>query len=192
MGRITEVVKNLLIINILVFFSARYLLERFGVEDYLWLRGKNLEGSNLYQLFTYQFMHSDERHLLFNMMGLYLMGPMVESVLGQRRFLFLYITAGLCGGAAQYFLHANGISAGASACLYGVTTAFALMFPDAKMMIFPLPFEVKAIYLALFYLSYSLFAGKLGITEDIGHFAHFAGGIAGAILIYRWGLSAFK
>ena len=48
---------------------------------------------------TYMFLHdpSGLSHILFNMLGLYFFGPVVEGRLGSKHFLRLYFASGLTG-----------------------------------------------------------------------------------------------
>lgn len=91
-GRMTEVVKNLLIINVLVFFLLQALspeMAKMGMLHY-WEN----PGFQPFQLVTSFFMHQDFWHLLFNMLVLFFLGGAVEETLGVKRFLMLYLVAG--------------------------------------------------------------------------------------------------
>ena len=188
MMRITDVVKNLLILNVIIFFVVRYDLIPFipGLIKYFVLEpiGPDFEP---YQIATHMFMHGDEQHLLFNMLMLFFIGPAVEQTLGPKRFLLLYIIAGV-SSAFLHLLISNGSVVGASGALYGILVAFATMFPNMKMIIFPLPFEVKAKYLVGAYVVYDLYTGLTGYDDNIAHFAHIGGAIAGFVMIYFWNM----
>lgn len=188
MLRLTDVVKNLLIINVLVYFIVQYNLIPFlpNLIQYFVLQpfGRGFEP---YQLITHMFMHGNESHLLFNMLMLFFIGPAVEQTLGQKRFLILYMIAGLSSAFLHLFI-SQGNVVGASGALYGVLVAFATMFPNMKMMIFPLPFEIKAKYLVGAYVLYDLYSGVSGASTGIAHFAHIGGAIAGFALIYYWNM----
>lgn len=55
-----------------------------------------LEGQ-LWRLITYQFVHANFGHILFNMWALYFFGPAVEQAMGPRRFLAFYLACGVAG-----------------------------------------------------------------------------------------------
>lgn len=93
MGRITDVVKNLLIINVIIFFGTQALPE--GIKKMGNMYFPLSENFQPYQIITNMFMHADFQHLLFNMMTLFFLGPLVEQVLGSKRFLQLYFFSGL-------------------------------------------------------------------------------------------------
>ena len=48
-----------------------------------------------WQIVTHMFMHGGFMHIFFNMFALWMFGVPVEQVLGSRRFLFIYFSAGL-------------------------------------------------------------------------------------------------
>ena len=96
MGRITETVKVLLIINIIFFIGAYSLGPRAVSWFGLWF----FENENfaVWQLVTHMFMHGGFMHILFNMYALWAFGSPIEQILGQKKFLFFYFSAGI--GAA--------------------------------------------------------------------------------------------
>ena len=73
MGRITDAVKNLLIINVIVFFGTQALPE--GIKSMGNMYFPLSENFQPYQILTNMFMHADFQHLLFNMMTLFFLGP---------------------------------------------------------------------------------------------------------------------
>jgi membrane associated rhomboid family serine protease len=200
MLRITEVVKNLLIINVLVFFAVRYLIPIPGIEKYFMLVSPGYQFSDgqggLYvfepvQIITHMFMHADEKHLLFNMLGLYFLGPWTETSLGHKRFLILYLLSGFAASVAQVFM-TTGIIVGASGAVYGVLAAFATMFPNAEMMLLFPPIPIKAKYLAIGLIAIGLFSGVTGAQAGIGHYAHVGGAIMGFFLVRYWKMANLR
>ncbi len=93
MGRITDVVKNLLIINVIIFFGTQALPEEIKSLGNMYFPLSN--HFEPYQIITNMFMHADFQHLLFNMMTLFFLGPLVEQVLGAKKFIQLYFFSGL-------------------------------------------------------------------------------------------------
>lgn len=89
---ITPVVKNLLIINVIVYFGATSLSQM--MPDLAMYFPMSNEFSP-YQIVTHFFMHGDTQHLIYNMLGLFFLGPMVEKTLGSSDFLKLYILSAL-------------------------------------------------------------------------------------------------
>ncbi len=90
------VIKNLLILNVLVFLAQivpetnRILINWFG----LWpLGGSPIIGLGEFwpwQLLSYGFLHGSPSHLLFNMFALWMFGVQIENTWGSQRFLAFY------------------------------------------------------------------------------------------------------
>ncbi|GJM61979.1 MULTISPECIES: rhomboid family intramembrane serine protease [Persicobacter] len=95
-GRITPMVKNLLIINAAVYFLAEYILP--GVTNYGALRYINSTYFLPFQIVTYMFLHGGFWHLFSNMFGLFIFGPLLEQVWGSKRFLVYYMACGIGAG----------------------------------------------------------------------------------------------
>ncbi|WGK64383.1 rhomboid family intramembrane serine protease [Croceiramulus getboli] len=98
MARITETVKILIITNVLVWLCAQFLLPSAIEILGLWFpKNPNFQ---VWQPLTHMFMHDQSSifHILFNMYALWMFGSPIEAILGQKRFIFFYFSAGL--GAA--------------------------------------------------------------------------------------------
>src|SRR5687768_5462619 len=78
---------------------------------------------------TYMFVHAGFAHLFFTMIGLYFFGPRLESRLGSRSFLTLYLLAGLGGAVFSFVFSREAGVVGASGCVYGVLLGFAMFWP---------------------------------------------------------------
>ena len=76
---------------------------------------------------------------------------------------------------------------GASGALYGVVAAFAILYPDFKLMLIFLPIPVRARYFVPFLLAVDLFLGVMNFGWDpIAHFAHLGGALGGGLLAWYW------
>ncbi|WP_228063645.1 rhomboid family intramembrane serine protease [Faecalibacter rhinopitheci] len=101
---IPTITKNLLIINGL-FFLATYIFESKGI-DLTVILGAFYPGSpnfQTWQVLSHMFMHGGFQHILFNMFALWMFGAAVETTIGAKNFLKLYIFAGF-GGFILYNL----------------------------------------------------------------------------------------
>ena len=94
MGRITEVIKHLVIINV-IFFIAPQLLPNLGLESLFALYFPENPKFGFWQFLTHMFMHGGFAHILFNMYGLWAFGTPLEQMWGRNKFLFFYFSAGL-------------------------------------------------------------------------------------------------
>ncbi len=209
------VTKNLIIINILLFFGG-IVAAKYGIklEEYLGLHFFLADDFNLAQLFTYMFMHGGFTHIFFNMFALFMFGRILEQVWGPRRFLFYYIVCGVGAGLiqelVQYIHYSVELSAydsvniggeiismaqylnkmitvGASGAIYAILLAFGMLFPNQSLFIFPLPMPIKAKYFVIGYAALELFLGiSNNASDNVAHFAHLGGMLFGFILIMYW------
>ncbi|MDX2190631.1 MAG: rhomboid family intramembrane serine protease [Bacteroidota bacterium] len=92
---ITPAVRNLLLINLVVFITDKFV---FDLTNLFGLR--YIYGSEFYpfQFFTYMFLHADFSHIFFNMFALFMFGPLLERFWGPKKFLIFYIITGIGGG----------------------------------------------------------------------------------------------
>ena len=134
---------------------------------------------------TYQFVHADGFHLLFNMISLFFFGPRVESRLGGPSFLGLYFASGVMGAILSLFSpHVRII--GASGAIFGVMLAFAMYWPRDLIYIWgilPVPAFVLIGVMTIMNLMPAISA--LGSRDGIAHFAHL-GGFLGGFLFLKW------
>jgi membrane associated rhomboid family serine protease len=190
MGTLTPVVKRLLIANIAVFAVS---MLTGGLGDLLYslfqLDPSSLgRGLQLWRLITYQFLHDrgSIMHILFNMLGLFFLGPALERYLSSRRFLFFYLGCGAAGGLFYLLLVAVGFlppipMVGASGAILGMLAACAILFPQFVVIIlfFPVPIRTAAALLTAMYVFFVLTRG----VNAGGHAAHLAGMAAGALYV---------
>ncbi len=196
MGQITDVVKHLLLINVIIFLGTTALMPetRLALAMYY----PSSEYFQPYQLITHMFMHANLGHLFFNMLSLFFLGPWVERRLGARKFLTFYLVSGF--GAAglhllvRYYLitqmgytgEMNIPVLGASGAVYGVLAGFGTLFPNARLMLLFPPSPIKAKYLAIGLIVIDLFTGISGTRTGVAHFAHVGGAVAGFLMIMYW------
>lgn len=182
MNSLTDVVKNLLLINVVVYFALT--LPFFAnYYDYFVLYPLDTPRFHPIQILTHMFNHGGISHLFFNMLTLYFFGPNVERVWGPRKFLFYYLVCGL-GSVLLHVLFGGGSAVlGASGAISGVLLAFAFLYPNAKVMLLIPPIPLKAKYLVMILLAVDLYLGISGASTGIAHFAHLGGALIGAILI---------
>lgn len=197
---ITPVVKQLLIINIIFFIGT----EIIGDPAYIYFALFSFESPNfhVWQLLTHMFMHGGIMHIAFNMFALYSFGSMLEHFWGGRKFLFFYISCGLGAGILNNLINSythdyGSVAVGASGAIYGLLTAFAFMFPDAKLGLMFIPVPVKAKYFVPGLLAVDLFLGLKGNSlfgsggTGIAHFAHIGGALIGFIMMWYWKKNSF-
>ena len=207
-----DVVKHLLIINVLMYL-ATITLERFGIDmtGLFGLHFFKASDFRIYQFVTYMFMHGSFAHLFFNMFALWMFGNTLENLWGSQRFLLFYLVcglgAGLCQELVQYIQYTSTLAdytnvntgsqvipmaaylnrmttVGASGAVYGLLLAFGMMFPDSRIYLYFL-LPIKAKWFVIGYAVIELFSGLAG-GDNIAHFAHLGGMLFGLILILYW------
>ncbi len=171
-----------------VFFAEQALP---GSKDFLYtyfaLSNEGLAHGYVWQLVTYQFMHSGFLHLFFNGWAIYTFGLTLESDLGARRFAALMLASGIIGGvvqaAAGFFLpaHFGGNVVGASACAFGLVAAFAALYPARELtmlVFFIIPVTLAARMLLIISAVIAVLAIILTLfaaTGNVAHAAHLGG-----------------
>ncbi|MEX0876154.1 MAG: rhomboid family intramembrane serine protease [Phycisphaerales bacterium] len=156
----------------------------------------------VWRLLTFQFLHSPHSltHLLFNMFGLWIFGPMVEQFLGRKRYLAFYLVCGLFGGLLFIILtllgsvmQAPGLLpaaytqplVGASAGVFGVIVACAYISPKSEIMLLFPPIPMKMRTFAYGYVAIALISLLMGAQNAGGEAAHIGGALAGFIFIRK-------
>ena len=182
------VVKNILIINV-VLFVAKYLLSNsIDLDRCLDLFPIGTPNFKPHQFITYMFMHADISHIFLNMLGVYMFGSILENIWGAKRFLNYYLLCGLGAAALQLaistFNNEYTILLGASGSVFGLLVAFAMMFPNTELQLyFVIP--VKAKYLVIGYSLFELYNGFFA-NDNVAHFAHLGGLAVGIIIMLIW------
>lgn len=103
------VIKNLLIINFLMFLGSGAVGDFIGVDlkRMLALYFPASPSFMPHQLITHMFMHGDFGHIFFNMFALWMFGVALENMWGSKKFLIYYMITGL--GASAIHLGVNAI-----------------------------------------------------------------------------------
>lgn len=110
LSTLPPVVLNLLAINVVVFILMLIPSAGAWFDRYFALYYFTSPGFRIYQLITYMFVHGGLPHLFFNMFALVMFGRTIEMSMGSARFLFYYITCGICAAFVQMGVFAIYIS----------------------------------------------------------------------------------
>jgi len=192
-GYFTPAVRHLMFANGIIFlFQAvigKTLIYWFGLHPV-----HVFEKFYIWQFVTYMFLHGDFIHVLLNMFILWMIGCEVERYWGDKEFLKYYF---ICGVGAGFFHLIFNISSpvpvvGASGAIYGILIAFAMLFPERLVILFPFPIPIKAKYLAIIFAVLELIFGFFG-QSGVAHFAHLGGMIVGFVFLkLGWKISLFS
>ncbi|MEZ5463816.1 MAG: rhomboid family intramembrane serine protease [Lysobacteraceae bacterium] len=194
--------RNLLWANVIVFLLQQFLGEAAFFDLMLWPLGEvpqrlqmlGVDGFMPWQIVTYAFLHGDFMHLLVNMFGVWMFGSQVERVWGQQRFTIFYFVCVVGAGLTQLVVATLSVrngggfypTIGASGGVFGILLAFALLFPNARIMPLFLPIPIKAPVFVAVYGAMELFFGVTGTVQGVAHFAHLGGMVFGFLLIQYW------
>jgi membrane associated rhomboid family serine protease len=131
---------------------------------------------------TYMFVHGGLLHLFGNALMLFVFGSAVESRMGSRNFILYYLYCGV--GAAVFALGLSGIMnvspfIGASGATLGVALAFAMYWPDAEIIVFPIPLPITARTLVTILVGLDVLFALLVRNDGVAHLAHVGGVLFG-------------
>jgi membrane associated rhomboid family serine protease len=195
----TRAVKQLLIANAAVYLALAlaaaftqfdiklWSFYHFGLVPGLVVRGW------LWQLVTYAFLHDGLWHILFNMLALWMFGAQLEQDWGYNIFLQFYFFCAVGAALTTIAVSFTGLlgaspvvpTVGASGAIFGLLLAFGILHAEAEIMLFPIPFMIKAKYfiMGLIFIEVVLMlsaAHRPG--ESVAYMAHMGGLLFG----YLW------
>jgi membrane associated rhomboid family serine protease len=140
-----------------------------------------------WQLFTYSWLHhpADPMHLLFNLLGLWLIGASLEQRWGSWPFLKFYLLTGFFGGVAVILVAlifgATSPVLGASAAVDGLMIAFGILYPEMPIYFFGiLPLKGKHFVILLVGMQFLFAAAR---ADGMAIAAHLGGMASGALLV---------
>jgi membrane associated rhomboid family serine protease len=197
----TPAVKQLLIANGAIFllfavfgaFSstapvAALLYSHLGLEGYSVIHGA------IWQLVTYAFLHFGLLHLLFNMLALWMFGAQLEMDWGYNLFMQFYFFCVIGAALVTVLVSFTGIlgvsprtlTVGASGGIYGILVAFGILHGDSEIMLFPIPFMIKARYFVIgliFLALYGALSSAHSMGQSTAYMAHLGGGLFGYLFL---------
>ncbi len=191
MRNLPPAVKNLLIVNIIVFLGT----ELIGNPMYALFALFPISSPyfHWWQIVTHMFMHGSFGHIFFNMWSLIVFGPVLERMWGSKKFLIYYFVCGIgaaiCHEAVLYFFvqgMLNVPTVGASGAIYGLLLGFGMLYPNYTLtLVFP-PVSMKAKWFVIIFAAIELVTGIVGTNDGVAHFAHLGGMLFGLLLILYW------
>jgi membrane associated rhomboid family serine protease len=192
MQPMTKVVKNIIIINVLIFGASWIYPDiMYGLFAGWWFESDFFKP---WQIITHMFMHGFRsiEHILFNMFALYMFGSALENHWGAKKFLTYYMLCGLGAfvifTAVQYFSGSHGdYTVGASGAVFGLLLGFGYSFPETRLMLLFPPIPIKAKHFVMIYGAIELYMGiQNNIGDNVAHFAHLGGALVGFVIIKYW------
>jgi len=134
-----------------------------------------------WQLVTSMFLHGSISHIFFNGFTLLMFGPLLEQLIGGRKFLEVYFGTGIFGGLLYLTGIYFGITAplpalGASGALMGVLGALAMLRPNMQLYVWFIPMPMYMAVPLWFFLD---LLGVFNPASSVGNLAHIGGLLAG-------------
>jgi membrane associated rhomboid family serine protease len=143
----------------------------------------------VWRFVTFQFLHGSVMHLAANMLGLFFFGQIVEAQFGPRRYAAFYLLCGLAGAMCYLLLGLAHVLpdgprtplVGASAGVFGLLVAAAVIAPHLELFVWLIPVTVKMLAVGgLLLAAYQVFAAG---ENAGGEAAHLGGGLLGLVLM---------
>jgi membrane associated rhomboid family serine protease len=147
--------------------------------------------SQPWTLVTYMFLHDGFSHLLMNAFYLWVFGGGVESAIGSKRFVGLYLASGAVGGALQWLVVTTLLPdktlvpiVGASAACSGLIGLYAVRYYRATLIFVPIPLRLHVVAVVGLFLAFEIGSGILDVVtgsaaDGVAHWAHIGGFIFG-------------
>jgi membrane associated rhomboid family serine protease len=195
----TRAVKQLLIANGAVFLVVA-LASAFTSDDVKgWMYfhfglvpGLVVLRAWLWQLVTYAFLHDGLWHILFNMLALWMFGAQLETDWGYNIFMQFYFFCAVGAALTTVIISFTGFlgaspvipTVGASGAIFGLLLAFGILHAEAEIMLFPIPFMIKAKYFMIgliFIEVYLTLSSAHRPGESVAYLAHMGGLLFGYI-----------
>jgi membrane associated rhomboid family serine protease len=179
------VLLGLIGVNVVAFVGQIFLdaYQPGLVREYLGLSDRGVHAAYGWQFLTAIFLHDGPWHLIGNTLILYLLGRDVESIIGQRQFLLLYLAGAVAGELGHLFLMPSAsVLFAASGGVAAVVLAYATILPELELtsgIFLLLPIRLKAKYLAYPALAIALWGVTLDRGGAVAHSAYLGGIVAG-------------
>lgn len=195
----TRAVKQLLIANGAVFLAVallgvfveggeRWVQIHFGLVPALvvfrfWI----------WQLATYAFLHAGLWHILFNMLALWMFGAQLEQDWGYNIFMQFYFFCAIGAALTTVAVSFTGLlgaspvvpTVGASGAIFGLLLAFGILHADSEIMLFPIPFLIKAKYFVMGLIFIEVFL-TLSASHQPGASVAYMAHLGGLLFGYIW------
>lgn len=187
----------ILIANLVVFYLIymspdrrfAHQLQVFGI-----MQADAVLHGQVWRLFTATYMHGGLTHILFNMLGLYFLGPALERAWGPRQFFFVYTLGGVVGNVMIVLAGLTGLlgmhelALGASGSVLTLLGAATVLFPQAEIYVyflFPVRIRTFTVAYTIWFL-YNIYTRGANYGGDI---CHLGGLLVGLFWARRGGFS---
>jgi membrane associated rhomboid family serine protease len=139
-----------------------------------------IDDGDIWRVLTSGFIHAGLPHLLFNMLGLWVLGTMLEPAVGRLRFGLIYFASLFAGSFGALVAQPVGQTVGASGAIFGLLAAAIIVLRSRGVN----PMESGLVF--WLGLNLVLTFGVRGISIG-GHIGGLVGGALAALVLYELG-----
>lgn len=186
-GSLPPATRGIILLTVAVFLLQTATQHSIDYLLALWPLGAGFEP---WQLVTYAFLHAGFTHIFFNMFAVFMFGRSLEYYWGSNRFTIYYLASVVAAAATQLAVErGTGViepTIGASGGVFGLLLAFAMLFPQERLIILPIPIPLPAWLFVTLYGALELVLGVTGTQAGVAHFAHLGGMLGGAMMLLFW------
>lgn len=188
-GHLSPVLTALLVANVAIYLLDILLFDGRLRDAGMFNVTSAVAEWQFWKFFSFQFLHGSLGHLVFNCIGLYMFGAFVERWWGSPRFLWFYLICGVSGAAFFTLLvltgwFHDGNMVGASAGIYGILIATAVIAPHARVQLLFPPVNLSMRQLAIGVIALAIFFILTDLNRNAGgEAAHLGGAIVGFLLM---------
>lgn len=177
----TKAVKNILIINIIIYIIS-YILYKNNIDSMLSFVLYPISNENFhsYQLISYAFLHTSIFHIVSNMFILLIIGPKVEKEYGFKKFIIIYLISSIFAGLS-HSVFMNSPVVGASGAIWALMAIYGLTFSNDFFNFFLLV-KIKVKYIIVFLFLMEVFS--VFKLDGISHISHIGGVITGSLFYF--------
>ena len=178
----SSAIRWIIVLSVVVFLAQQ--VPDWQIKPFLALTSEGVLSGQVWRLVTYAFCHGGLMHIVFNLLGLWWFGRVIEERLGAREFIGFYLAAAIVAGLANIGLNAalkNPLTSttGASGSLMAVMAIFVLLYPRQQVMFMGLvPVEMRWL-IAGYVVSDTLLMFSPG--DRVAHAAHLGGLLFGFV-----------
>jgi membrane associated rhomboid family serine protease len=170
---------------VLTSWNREFVLEYLGLSD------RGISQAYAWQFFTAPLLYNNIWHFAANMLVLYFIGRDVETIIGQRQFLFLYLFGAFSGELGHLFLMPSDcILFAAGGGIAAILIAYATILPDLEittLLLFMVPVRLRIRRVAQIALVVAIALLLFDRTGSVGHSAFLGGAVAGWFYVHLLG-----
>ncbi len=178
----------------LAFFCAQQVLQLYRPEiipEYLGLSDRGIDQAYAWKFISALFLHAGLFHLVSNMLLLYVAGRDLESILGPKQFVYIYLCGAVGGELGHLFVFPSAtVLLGASGGVAAAIVALATILPDLELTsasLFSVPLRLKAKHLGYGLFVFGLIMSGVIRTGMVAHTAIIGGCAAGWLYAHLLG-----